>query len=430
MNILQINSSARSSGSESTRLADAIVAKLQAANAGARLTRRDLASNPHPALDEPTLGALFTPADQRSAEQAARVALDDALIAQVQAADVLVIGAPMYNFGSSVQLKGWFDAIARAGVTFAYTATGPVGKLTGKKVYVAFARGGMSRDTPNDTQTPHLKMLLGFLGMTDVTFVYAEGMNMGPEAVAKAQSGANAEIEAALALKHPGQRRSAGKLQENAGTTRERKMTQELTTSDVTVRQAVEERVQQPRSVERLINGQFVMDGAGVKINRVLTQNLQARLDPFLMLDAFGSDKPGDYIAGFPEHPHRGFETISYMITGSMRHRDSAGNEGLITDGGVQWMTAGRGVAHSEMPEQTDGMMEGFQLWLNLAAKDKMSAPWYPDIPNTEIPPLHHRGGGNGASDRRRQPRRAGRGAACRHRTAVSRCRAAGQRQL
>ncbi len=144
--------------------------------------------------------------------------------------------------------------------------------------------------------------------------------------------------------------------------------------------------VRQARSVERLINGQFVMDGAGVKINRVLTQNLQRRLDPFLMLDAFGSDKPGDYIAGFPEHPHRGFETISYMIAGSMRHKDSAGNEGLITDGGVQWMTAGRGVAHSEMPAQTDGVMEGFQLWLNLPAKDKMSAPWYRDIPSAEIP--------------------------------------------
>ncbi|MDQ1812968.1 pirin family protein [Massilia sp. CCM 9210] len=144
--------------------------------------------------------------------------------------------------------------------------------------------------------------------------------------------------------------------------------------------------VHQPRAVERLINGQFVTDGAGVKINRVLTQNLQRRLDPFLMLDAFGSDKPGDYIAGFPEHPHRGFETISYMIAGSMRHRDSAGNEGLITDGGVQWMTAGRGVAHSEMPEQTDGLMEGFQLWLNLPARDKMTAPWYRDIPNTDIP--------------------------------------------
>jgi len=150
--------------------------------------------------------------------------------------------------------------------------------------------------------------------------------------------------------------------------------------------QVTAESVRRGRGVERLINGQFVMDGAGVKINRVLTQTLQRRLDPFLMLDAFGSDKPGDYIAGFPEHPHRGFETVSYMIKGSMRHRDSAGNEGLITDGGVQWMTAGRGVAHSEMPEQTDGVMEGFQLWLNLPAKDKMTAPWYRDIPSEEIP--------------------------------------------
>ncbi|MES2152029.1 MAG: pirin family protein [Pseudomonadota bacterium] len=150
--------------------------------------------------------------------------------------------------------------------------------------------------------------------------------------------------------------------------------------------QLLEQRVQTPRGVERLINGQFVMDGAGVKINRVLTQPLQRRLDPFLMLDAFGSDKPGDYIAGFPEHPHRGFETISYMINGRMRHKDSAGHEGLITNGGVQWMTAGRGVVHSEMPEQDEGLMEGFQLWLNLPAKDKMSAPWYRDIPNAEIP--------------------------------------------
>lgn len=140
------------------------------------------------------------------------------------------------------------------------------------------------------------------------------------------------------------------------------------------------------RGVERTINGQFVMDGAGVRINRVLTGPLQRRLDPFLMLDAFGSDKPGDYIAGFPEHPHRGFETITYMLAGRMRHRDSAGNEGLVTDGGVQWMTAGRGVIHSEMPEQNDGLMEGFQLWLNLPASDKMTAPWYRDIPLEEVP--------------------------------------------
>lgn len=145
-------------------------------------------------------------------------------------------------------------------------------------------------------------------------------------------------------------------------------------------------KVVRSRGVERVIAGQFVMDGAGVRINRVLTQPLQRRLDPFLMLDAFGSDKPGDYIAGFPEHPHRGFETITYMLHGKMRHRDSFGNEGVITDGGVQWMTAGRGVIHSEMPEQNEGVMEGFQLWLNLPAKDKMQAPWYRDIPNADVP--------------------------------------------
>ena len=147
------------------------------------------------------------------------------------------------------------------------------------------------------------------------------------------------------------------------------------------------------RGVERIINGQFVMDGAGVKINRVLTGPLQRRLDPFLMLDAFGSDKPGDYIAGFPEHPHRGFETVTYMLKGRMRHRDSGGNEGLITDGGVQWMTAGRGVAHSEMPEQNEGLMEGFQLRLNLPARDKMTDPWYRDIPAEEVPRFTLEGG-------------------------------------
>jgi FMN-dependent NADH-azoreductase len=199
MNILQINSSARSNGSESTRLADAIVARLQAANPGAAVTRRDLAVNPHPLIDEATLGALFTPAADRTPEQAARVALDDALIAQAQAADVIVIGAPMYNFGMTVQLKSWFDAIARAGVTFKYGETGPVGLLTNKKVFVTLARGGLHKDGPNDTQVPHLKALLGFLGMTDVTFVYSEGLGMGPEAVARAQAKADQEVEAAVA---------------------------------------------------------------------------------------------------------------------------------------------------------------------------------------------------------------------------------------
>ncbi len=144
--------------------------------------------------------------------------------------------------------------------------------------------------------------------------------------------------------------------------------------------------ISQPRTVERLVAGQPTSDGAGVKLTRVLTQPLQRRLDPFLMLDAFGSDQPGDYIAGFPDHPHRGFETISYMIAGRMRHRDSAGHEGLLENGGVQWMTAGSGVIHSEMPEQQDGVMEGFQLWLNLPAAEKMRKPWYRDFTAADLP--------------------------------------------
>jgi redox-sensitive bicupin YhaK (pirin superfamily) len=146
------------------------------------------------------------------------------------------------------------------------------------------------------------------------------------------------------------------------------------------------ERVTRPRAAERVIAGTPTSDGAGVKLTRVLTQPLQRRLDPFLMLDAFGTDDPKDYIAGFPNHPHRGFETVTYMIAGRMRHRDNAGHEGLLTNGSVQWMTAGRGIVHSELPEQEDGRMEGFQLWLNLPAKEKMREPWYRDIATDEIP--------------------------------------------
>jgi len=140
------------------------------------------------------------------------------------------------------------------------------------------------------------------------------------------------------------------------------------------------------RTIERTVSGVATSDGAGVKLTRVLTQNLQQRLDPFLMLDNFHSDDPGDYIAGFPDHPHRGFETVTYMIAGRMRHRDNAGHQGLLQNGGVQWMTAGRGIIHSEMPEQENGVMEGFQLWLNLPARRKMIPAWYRDIPNAEIP--------------------------------------------
>ncbi|OMG56414.1 FMN-dependent NADH-azoreductase [Azonexus hydrophilus] len=195
MKILQINASARSAGANSTRLADAVTARLLAANPQAVVELRDLAANPHPVLDEPALGALFTPADQRTPAQADRVALDDALIAQVQAVDVIVLGVPMYNFGVPVQLKTWIDAIARAGVTFRYTANGPEGLLKGKKVYVALARGGLYRDTPADSQVPYLKSVLAFLGLTDVEFIYAEGLALGAESADKAFAEADAHLD-------------------------------------------------------------------------------------------------------------------------------------------------------------------------------------------------------------------------------------------
>lgn len=147
--------------------------------------------------------------------------------------------------------------------------------------------------------------------------------------------------------------------------------------------------VARPRALEQIVKGMPTSDGAGVKLTRVLAQPLQRRLDPFLMLDAFGSENPDDYIAGFPDHPHRGFETVTYMLAGRMRHRDSAGHEGLLQTGGVQWMMAGSGVVHSEIPEQEEGVMEGFQLWLNLPARSKMTPAWYRDIPGQQIPEYH-----------------------------------------
>ena len=200
MNILQINSSARSQGSLSTRLADRLAAALRVATPAAALTVRDLAAQPHPSLDEAALQALFTPADERSAEQNRRVALDDALIAELKAADVVVIGAPMYNFGVSTQLKNWIDAISRAKVSFEYTAQGPRGLLTGKKVYVVLTRGGRYRDTAADSQVPYLRTVLAFLGMTDVEFVYAEGVAMGADAERDAITDAERQIDEALAV--------------------------------------------------------------------------------------------------------------------------------------------------------------------------------------------------------------------------------------
>lgn len=146
--------------------------------------------------------------------------------------------------------------------------------------------------------------------------------------------------------------------------------------------------IHQSRSIEQIVTGRATSDGAGVTLTRYLEASLQQRLDPFLMLDAFGSDDPEQYIAGFPDHPHRGFETITYMLQGRMLHRDSAGNQGLLESGGVQWMNAGRGVIHSEMPQQEAGRMAGFQLWLNLPSQDKMSTPWYQDLAADTLPRL------------------------------------------
>ena len=198
MNILQINSSARSEGSHSSRLATALVERVRASNPGASLTVRDLSRSQLPELDEAALQALFLPAAERTPAQAARVAQDDALIAEVQAADVVVLGVPMYNFGVPAQLKNWIDAIARARVTFEYTEQGPVGLLQGKRVYVALTRGGLYRGTPADTQVPYLQTVLGFLGMTDLQFVYAEGLAMGPEAEQQALASARTQIEEAV----------------------------------------------------------------------------------------------------------------------------------------------------------------------------------------------------------------------------------------
>jgi len=150
--------------------------------------------------------------------------------------------------------------------------------------------------------------------------------------------------------------------------------------------------VSRTREVVRLVRGMAASDGAGVKLNRVIGGPDLPQLDPFLLLDEFRSGDAADYLAGFPEHPHRGFETVTYMLAGRMRHRDNQGNTGLLGPGSVQWMTAGRGIVHSEMPEQENGLMQGFQLWVNLPAKDKMTAPRYQDIEPARIPEVESAG--------------------------------------
>src|SRR4026207_358503 len=148
------------------------------------------------------------------------------------------------------------------------------------------------------------------------------------------------------------------------------------------------------RNVKQIIQGQPASDGAGVKLIRSLGSANHLRLDPFLMLDAFSSENPDDYVAGFPSHPHRGFETVTYLLDGHMLHEDHLGNRGNLKSGAVQWMTAGRGIIHSEMPQQENGRMRGFQLWINLPAKEKMKPAGYRDIDPAEIPTVKLEGGG------------------------------------
>lgn len=150
----------------------------------------------------------------------------------------------------------------------------------------------------------------------------------------------------------------------------------------------------QYRTLQRVINARATSDGDGVRISRIAGRDVMAQIDPFLLLDEIRSEDGADYIGGFPAHPHRGFETITYMLDGAMRHKDHLGNEGVITSGDVQWMTAGRGVIHSEMPEQTDGLLHGFQLWLNLPAAEKMKPASYQEYPSAQIPVVDLEGGG------------------------------------
>lgn len=193
--ILQINTSLFSEGGQSTQLADTLVAALRARHADSRVIVRDVAKQPIPHLDATRAGAFFTPAEKRSAEQQAIVAESDALIEELRSADIVVLGLPMYNFGVPSQLKAYFDHLARAGVTFRYTANGPEGLLADRKFYVLAARGGLYQGTPRDTETGYVRDFLNFIGIRDIEFIYAEGLNISPEKKQSALAQAREQIE-------------------------------------------------------------------------------------------------------------------------------------------------------------------------------------------------------------------------------------------
>lgn len=192
--LLQINTSIFSDGGQSSQLARRFVAGWRELNPGATVTVRDFAREPVPHLDAASFGAFIAKPEERTAEQRKAVAYSDALIAELKAADVIVLGLPLYNFGLPSTLKAYFDQVGRAGLTFRYTAEGPVGLLTGKKAYVFAARGGLYKGTPSDTQTPYVRAFLAFLGITDVEFVYAEGLAISEASKSAGIAGAHAEI--------------------------------------------------------------------------------------------------------------------------------------------------------------------------------------------------------------------------------------------
>ncbi len=193
-NLLKINASLFSANGQSSQLTERFVAAWQASHPGTQVIERDLAASPVPHLDGARFMAFLAKPEERSAEQQAVVDFSDALIAELRAADAIVIGLPMYNFGIPSQLKAYFDHIARAGVTFRYTANGPEGLITGKKAYILAARGGIYAGTPKDSQTTYVRDFLGFIGITDVEFVYAEGLNMGDESKSAALAKAHQSL--------------------------------------------------------------------------------------------------------------------------------------------------------------------------------------------------------------------------------------------
>ncbi|MFN3712179.1 MAG: FMN-dependent NADH-azoreductase [Alcanivoracaceae bacterium] len=192
--LLYLSSSIFGDHGNTSQLASGFIQRWQAANPQGRVVERNLTANPLPHLDGDRVGAFFTPADQRSAEQQAAITESDALVTELNDADLVIIGLPMYNFGVPSQFKAWIDNVARAGVTFKYTDTGPVGLVANKPVLVFSARGGVYANTPNDHQEPFLRQFLGFIGLTDVRFVFAEGVNMGDDVKAKALEGARQQI--------------------------------------------------------------------------------------------------------------------------------------------------------------------------------------------------------------------------------------------